>query len=82
MLQVYANDLNPKSFHYLQENIKLNKVNSAHLPLCAESQPSLDGQLRFTNTAHVTHATAFLLVSKQRLSTQSSHMQKLRQQTG
>ena len=26
MLQVYANDLNPRSYHYLKENIKLNKV--------------------------------------------------------
>ena len=23
---MYANDLNPRSFHYLRENIKLNKV--------------------------------------------------------
>lgn len=26
--RVYANDLNPRSFHYLSENIKLNKVDS------------------------------------------------------
>ena len=25
-MQVYANDLNPKSFQYLCENIELNKV--------------------------------------------------------
>lgn len=24
--KVYANDLNPRSFHYLQQNMKLNKV--------------------------------------------------------
>ena len=27
--QVYANDLNPRSYYYLQENIKLNKVRFA-----------------------------------------------------
>ena len=26
VLQVYANDLNPKSYQYLEENIRLNKV--------------------------------------------------------
>ena len=26
IVQVYANDLNPRSYHYLQENSKLNKV--------------------------------------------------------
>ena len=25
-VQVYANDLNPRSYHYLRENIKLNRV--------------------------------------------------------
>lgn len=25
-MQVYANDLNPRSFHWLQKNITLNKV--------------------------------------------------------
>ena len=30
-LQVYANDLNPCSFHWLKENVRLNKVSS--LPL-------------------------------------------------
>lgn len=27
-MQVYANDLNPRSFHYLDVNVKLNKVPS------------------------------------------------------
>ena len=41
-MQVYANDLNPKSFQYLCENIKLNKV-KPWLPLldfcCHDSCP-------------------------------------------
>lgn len=28
--QVYANDLNPDSFHYLQKNTQLNKVGGCH----------------------------------------------------
>jgi tRNA G37 N-methylase Trm5 len=31
-MQVYANDLNPKSYHYLTVNIKLNKA--SRLLLC------------------------------------------------
>ena len=29
-MQVYANDLNPRSYHYLDINVKLNKVSSSH----------------------------------------------------
>ena len=31
-MQVYANDLNPRSFHYLDINVKLNKVPSSYNP--------------------------------------------------
>lgn len=37
LMQVLANDLNPRSVHYLQENIKLNKVYSGN---CDEEQRS------------------------------------------
>lgn len=46
-LQVFANDLNPRSYHYLKENIKLNKVSSLFLlvgstPFLFSKQPKLD----------------------------------------
>lgn len=39
-MQVYANDLNPKSHQYLEENIKLNKV--------IEYSTSQDQRFQFT----------------------------------
>ncbi|KAK9849012.1 hypothetical protein WJX84_008241, partial [Apatococcus fuscideae] len=36
--QVYANDLNPKSYQYLCENIKLNKVGQRAVPFCMDAR--------------------------------------------
>ncbi|KAK9841185.1 hypothetical protein WJX74_001524 [Apatococcus lobatus] len=53
--QVYANDLNPKSFQYLCENIKLNKLGSRVVPFCMDARhfmQGLAGSAKSGNSSH------------------------------